>query len=153
MQSSEIYDIIQKFPSINQNFLGVYSINTIPKKINKNHFLISNTSKDTETGQHWFCILKTSNKTYEYFDSLGIDSNKIDKLKFYKIFKLQSSVKFNETAVQQPHSSTCGYFVLYFIIHRMHNLDLSFNEVLDEIFVLNKEENETNVMKFASSNF
>ena len=35
---------------------------------------------------------------------------------------------------QSVNSNSCGFFTLYFIIQRMHNLDLSLKELLEEIF-------------------
>lgn len=153
MQSSELINCLKTFTSINKNFVGVYSINTIPKFLKKNHFIIANTQPNTEAGQHWFCIIKTGLKTYEYFDSLGVTSEKIERLNFYKVFRPNCSVKFNETAFQTQNSSSCGLFVLYFIIQRLHNLDLSFLTVLEEIFKLDCQLNESIVKKFAEDHF
>lgn len=149
MQASELENIINEFSSIKNHFKGVYSIDTVPKRFRKFSFVIINNQKATEPGQHWFCILKTSLKNYEYFDSLGVSDTKLNLLKSYKIFPIDSIVKFNETPVQEPSSSTCGLFVLYFIIHRLHNLDMSFSTLMNEIFTLNRSQNEIEVLKFA----
>lgn len=142
MQSSEFLSIIDKFPSIKAYFLGVFSFNKIPKQIKNKHFLVANTQDDSMPGQHWFCIIKKSHKNYEYFDSLGVNDEKIEKLMISHVFPIKSVVKSNNTPVQLKTSTSCGLFVLYFLIERMHNLDLSFDYLLNEIFDIDCEENE-----------
>lgn len=153
MQASELDNIVKKFPSISKNFVGVFSINTIPKFIKKNHFFICNTEPNTEPGQHWFTILKTEAKKFEYFDSLGVTSEKVETFKSIKLFRPHSLIKYNETPFQMSTSLSCGLFVLYFIVQRMHNLDLGFSTFLDEIFETDCEKNENLVKIFAEQNF
>lgn len=153
MQSSNLKEIINKFPSILNRFKGVYSIDTVPKYLAKNSFVILNTEEYSQPGQHWFCFIKKGPKNYELFDSLGIDENRLDHLKKYKIFPLKSKIKFNKTQVQNVSTETCGLFVLYFLIQRMHNLDLSFDTLLNEIFDDDVNLNENKVKNFAREHF
>lgn len=153
MQSSDLNSIVSKFPSILSNFVGVFSIDNVPKRIKKNHFAIVNTEESTQPGKHWFCFIKKENKKYELFDSLDIDQTKIDYLEKYTIFPRNSEVKFNENNLQNSQSSTCGLFVLYFLVHRMHNLDLSFNKLINEIFQIETQRNENLVRSFANEHF
>lgn len=153
MQSSQLIEIIESFPSIKKSFNGVFSLNTIPKRLKSKSFLISNTQNDTEPGQHWFCIIKIKPNKYEYFDSLGVNEKKLELLIHSNIFSKNSQVLFNETQFQNSTSISCGLFVLYFIINRLHNLDLSFSDLLNEIFVTDCEKNETLVNDFAKDNF
>lgn len=155
MQASQILDIIQSFSSIKNQCAGIFSRNTIPSYLNVKSFLIANTQNDTEPGEHWFCIIRKSTQKYEYFDSLGIDEIKLKSLKTQNLFSKskQSIIVFNETPFQKSNSQTCGLFVLYFIIHRMHNLDLSFSNLLNEIFVTDCDVNEREIEQFAKDNF
>lgn len=57
---------------------------------------------------------------------------------------------FNETQFQDGSSESCGKFVLYFAIERMHNLDLSLEEILEEIFSTDCLQNETKVKEFCA---
>lgn len=149
MQANELQLIIEKFPSILCHFKGIFSIDNVPKRIRKNCFLIINNQTSTEPGQHWFCLIKKSSQNYEYFDSLGVNETRLDLLKYFKILPFYSIVKFNETCLQNSTSSTCGLFVLYFLIHRLHNFDMSFSEIMNEIFTVNTEQNEILVENFA----
>ena len=84
----------------------------------------------------------------EYFDSLGVSENKLNNLKRFSKFKTISIINYNETAFQKEDSDSCGLFVLYFIFKRMFNLDLTFEEILDDIFEINNNTNELNVSNF-----
>lgn len=153
MQSSDLKNILNQFPSISQNLYGVFSIDTVPKNIPKNHFVIINTEENSQPGKHWFCLLKLGFKSYEIFDSLGIDENKFKYFETYSILPCNSKVKYNENAVQNSFSTTCGLFVCYFLIQRMHNLDLSFFTLINEIFDIDKDKNESVVSLFAKEHF
>jgi hypothetical protein len=87
----------------------------------------------------------------EYFDSLGVSEHKLNKLKSYCKFKTITKVDYNETAFQKENSETCGLFVLYYIFKRMFNLDLTFEEILDDIFEIDNDINELKVINFAKN--
>ena len=63
-----------------------------------------------------------------------MDSEKLKNLKIYGKLKGIKTIKYNETAFQSDNSESCGLFVIYFIWQRMFNLDLSFDEILEESF-------------------
>ena len=84
----------------------------------------------------------------EIFDSLGVDEVKLDTLKKYLKFKGIKNIHINETPVQQENSDSCGLFVVYYIWHRMYNLDLSYDEILEQSFTIEKESNEETVRQF-----
>ena len=72
-------------------------------------------------------------------------------LKYCK-FQNTKDLEVNLTQFQSTNSDTCGFFKLYFLFHRMHNLDLDFETLLAEIFdVENLEQNEAEVKSFCNS--
>ncbi len=148
MQGSELSNTINEFKSLQKNFLGVFSIDTLPRSMKLKTFCFCNTDISNGSGKHWLCFVKSSKKCIECFDSLGIDDNKKKLLKDNCKFSNVSEIDFNETQFQDTSSSTCGLFVIYFAVHRMHNLDLEFDEILEEIFTLNPLDNEKRVKEF-----
>ena len=83
---------------------------------------------------------------FELFDSLGSSAKFVTKI-FGK--KSQHTIcDFNTTTLQDPRSKTCGEFCLFFIIQRIFNDDLSFEEVLNESFTDVLEDNEKRVKEF-----
>ncbi len=94
-------------------------------------------------GKHWFALLRTSQDTYEVFDSLGISLRYIKQnIPFHGVFE------FNTFPVQCSDSYYCGGFVVYYLIERYSNLDIEFEELINDIFGLNCEENQSNVKSF-----
>ena len=84
----------------------------------------------------------------EVFDSLSVDAEKLNNLKIYCRLKGIKTIKYNETPFQLENSESCGLFVIYFIWQRMFNLDLSFDEILEESFFSDNHLNEIKVKEF-----
>lgn len=146
MQASDIYNVIDKFPAIKDHFIGVFAIDTIPKSMCKKTCLIFNKDKSDSEGSHWLCLVRTFKNNYEIFDSLGTDFHEIKPFLHFK----NAVYHFNAYDFQDIRSSSCGFFSLFFLIHRMMNLDCTYFELLSEIFDVNKTTNENEVLSFFS---
>ena len=155
MISSEFIEIFKQYPNLLKFFDGVYASNTLPQKpIKVNHFLICNTDLSTGPGKHWFCIVRTSKDTLECFDSLGIDQEKKTFLfHHYRNSQVIKEIKINVDGVQSLNSDTCGQFVVFFIFERLHNRDLSFDDLFNECFSSDIEANEQIIKTFFSEMF
>lgn len=151
MKSSELSACIKQFPSLHLFFNGIYAKDNIPKKLKNYNFIIVNTDRKDGPGIHWYCLLKI-NDCIECFDSLGIDQEKKFFLFSLPLMDTASECEINSTPLQSSNSSSCGEFVLYFLINRYHNLDISYNELLNDLFDVSSEINETNVKKFLLDN-
>lgn len=152
MQGFEFSNYFESFKFLKKHYDGVFAINTLKKSLKLRHFCICNTDQNTGSGIHWFCFVRTSKSKIECFDSLGICSDKKEILQTYCHFRGIHEIEFNETAFQTKDSNTCGLFTIYFVIQRMHNLDLSFDDLLEQIFdPENLEENENNVLQFCNN--
>ena len=152
MISSEFAEKLSHFPNLKKKFGGIFSADTLPIKLKPKSFIICNTDVEKGPGKHWYCVVKIDSSTIECFDSLGVN---YEKKKFLaEKFKQRgvSKIKFNVTQVQSSDTATCGLFVLYFLVHRLHNKDLGFTDLLNEIFVASIEENERLIHSFTSDN-
>ena len=147
MLSDQILQFFATFPQLNKYFLGVFSIDTVPKKIPINHFLVCNTDTSKGDGIHWFALFRPTKNNLECFDSLGVTFQKTEILRLIN-FSGVCKLKFNESQIQPDSSSLCGEFCIYFLFERLHNLDYKFNELVNELFSDNLEDNEKNVLCF-----
>ena len=149
MESSDFVSYLSKFPSVLKLFDGVYSFDKIPTKLPVNHFIICNTDISTGSGKHWFCIYRFNQQLIECFDSLGVNTD-LKKNQLIKACNFQGALKLivNNTQIQSGVSDTCGQFCLMFIIERLHNPDLNFDELLNESFLEDCNENEKNLNIF-----
>ena len=149
MTATELHQFFELLPNLKKFFIGIYSIDTCPKKIPLNHFLICNTDISSGSGLHWFTLFRFSREDLECFDSLGVNEEKLELLKSLK-FNGVSNLIFNVTQIQGNESTSCGQFCLYFLVERLSNLDFSFHELLNEIFFNDVKKNEEEVQKFLS---
>ena len=102
-------------------------------------------SKSSGTGKHWFAILQIDKKSVEVFDSLGVKEDVVkNKVHYKKLFR------YNVTPVQAPSSSSCGAFCIYFIVHRMCNLDMDYLTLVNDIFQKDFLANEKEVAELLS---
>ena len=124
-------------------FNGIYSIDTLPSFISRRPFLmIVNTHTHNLPGEHWIAIHIDENKNGELFDSLAIPvSNTL--IRWLNTFT--NKWKTNSRSFQHPTSSTCGAFVLYFILNRLHVKDF---ETITAVFTSSPFLNERFVTNF-----
>lgn len=148
MRGSEFQLYFEKIPIVNKQFLKITSIDEIPKEIKEKHFIISNLSPSNEVGSHWITIIRSEKDTLEIFNSLGMNS--IDRLQPYLKLTKKVNVIFNEQPFQSNESTSCGFFCIYFIVHRILNLDMSFEHVLEHIFSKDCQINENKVVNFCT---
>ena len=149
MESSEFAFYFSNFPTVLKLFDGVYSIDKIPTQIRPHHFLICNTDISAGSGKHWFCLYRSNTNFIECFDSLGINEElkKSTLLNVCK-FKNVTEIKINSTPIQLSTTDTCGKFCIMFIIERLFNPDLSFDNLLNDLFTDDCSKNEETLVKF-----
>lgn len=146
MLANELINAIKKV-IFKKYFGGIFAIDNLPKKIYDKHFIIVNTDISEGPGKHWFTLVRLKN-TIEYFDSLGVDKQKQDFICSHFNITGISYVALNKTQLQPLTSSLCGEYVLFYLFERYHNLDLDFDELLNQIFSENFMQNDETVIKF-----
>ena len=151
MLTPDFYAIIREHRYLNNFFDGVFASDKVPKKLKPCHFIVLNTDPSGTVGQHWYAIYRHDKDVIECFDSLGIDEVKKKFLKENFGRHCVKELLFNTTRVQDLSTSTCGEFVLYFLFQRMHNQDLDYETLLNDIFCSNPVVNEQKVKKIFDS--
>lgn len=143
MYGSEFAKIFAHFPIVKKQFIGAFSIDTMPSTIKVNEFFICNTANSTEEGTHWFVVYKADDDLIELFDCLVPALNTIKKLKVYKC-----EIETNEVAVMSRRSDICGEMSAYFCINRVMNPNEHLLDIICDFFTTNNKENEDRVKKF-----
>ena len=136
MQGFEFHQYLNAFPMLKKQLKGIFSIDTLPRYLKLRQFLICNTDMSSGSGLHWFVILRNSSNSLECFDSLGISAHKKELLEKYCKFRGIQELEFNETSFQSINLDSCGHFALYYVIQRMHNLDLSFEKFWNKFLMI-----------------
>ena len=148
MQSTQFEKYFNFFPYLKKYYVGTFAIDKIPLNLKQHHFFVFNSDTSDQSGQHWLCCYKEDKIIY-CFDSIGIDEQKKQMLEsFFKHFKGVKEIHFNETQFQTSTSATCGQFTIYFLVQKSFNKDLSFQELLEEIFQKDSTKNELLVKHF-----
>ena len=100
-----------------QLFIGVFPRDALPKGIVIYPCsLIINTDTKNLPGKHWVSIYISSYKEGEYFDSFGREPSQDIALWLNK-FTIKWK-KVNSAILQNPLSTSCGQFVLFYVNER-----------------------------------
>ena len=99
-------------------FDNVYTLDTLPSSIGHYPiFIVLNTHPQNLEGEHWKVIYIGKDRRGELFDSLGMAPN-IPTQQWLR--KHTRQYQRSKRMLQHPLSSTCGAYVLYFILRRLH---------------------------------
>ena len=127
-------------------FLGIFAMDCLPEQVpHLPVLLIINTHTSNLSGEHWKAVYISKERNGEVFDSLAQPTS-TRLLRWMNRFTrkwIRSSL-----TIQNPLSATCGAFVLYFILTRLHvskftdclqlfSSDLHKNDLLITQFVSN----------------
>ena len=114
---------------------------------------ILNTDPEVFPGEHWICIVVLIDGRLVIFDSLASDQHIINPYvkRFADLFPTKSLYK-NVGLLQDPFSSSCGLFCIYFF-HHLCNEGMDFQSIINEKFTDNLRLNECNVLEFINSRF
>lgn len=135
-----------KVPFVAKLLSGIFSIDKIPRNLKEKHFIICNLSPSTLPGSHWIAIIRSEKNTLEIFNSLGVEN--LDNLTPHFKFPNNFELVYNEQKFQSNVSVKCGFFCIYFIVHRVLNFDMSFEHLIEDIFNYDPNTNETLVTNF-----
>jgi len=100
-----------------RDFDGVFSADNLPKDP---HLLVCNTDPADKPGRHWIAIYIEDGRG-EFFDSFGRrpSANFERYMNRYCV-----SWNFNNKQLQSVVSKFCGYYCIYFCIHRSRGVDM-----------------------------
>lgn len=136
--------LVRSLPILRAHFLGVFSIDTLPRRFPVHKFALVNTARLKSSGKHWLIFYRPSGALWEIFDSLANNESLV------KEALEDNNFVANRRRVQCQDSSLCGEFCLYFILHRVVNLSETFENVIDSLFEahISCEANEAAVAEF-----
>ena len=127
-----------------KNFGGIYAKDQLkPYMIKRNHFYIINLDDmySPTNGTHWVAFY-VDDYRIEYIDSYGLKPPQIISENYDYIY--------NSSQLQSYESKACGYYCLYFIYHRSHNMN--FYEIIKQFSLTDLDYNQ-NVIKNFFNNY
>lgn len=96
---------------------GIFTFNEVwPHPVSLPASYVFNTDKSSGQGQHWICFQINKDLSVDYMDSFGTAPMK----KPYKWIKTAGfgPVRFNKKWLQNPLSSICWAYTIYFLIEK-----------------------------------
>ena len=106
---------------ISKCFRGTFSCDNIPIFKESNIAVISNLSREHDTGSHFIAIFIDQDKI-TYFDPFGIESYNILIEEYLKKYK--KKIIYSKQRIQSYNSTHCGYFCVIFILYLENNVCL-----------------------------
>ena len=126
-------------------FYGVCPLDELPSFVSHYPiFIIVNTQSHNLAGEHWKCIFIDKHRNGELFDSLAEPPNVV---LIQWMNRFTRKWKRNRKVYQRKDSTTCGAFVLYYILNR---LDFSSLNSFSQCFTPSMNRNECLVRQFYS---
>ena len=97
------------------NFLGCFPFNDLPPFPQKlPAFMIINTDKKNQPGEHWLGLVLTNKKCF-YFDSFGVPIMEEDIVSYLR--QKYKKVTINNECIQHFSSASCGLYCIAFVKH------------------------------------
>ena len=110
MNTKQISAILKCDSMTKDSFRGVYAIDQLPSW--EPGAYVVNTDEQDKPGEHWVAVFDK-----EYFDSYGLpplDARLIDFL--------ENDYEYNNVQLQQPLSTACGFYCVYYILERARDV-------------------------------
>ena len=145
MYASTFKNILEThYPTVANHYVGEYVFNKYPRDLGERKFALWNAANDYP-GTHWRLLYKHPEelKTIELFDPLGLTKKTIDEWSLE--FKPKAEIEFNTNPIQELTSNSCGYFCLYYAIHRIWNSDITMRQILSEDFSFSASQLNSNL--------
>jgi len=146
LSTSDFKIYFERIPDLLPHWAGVTAIDEIPNQLKVKSFLIINTSIKAKKEGHWLVLSRPHKGVLELFNSLGYDS--LEAIKPYLKFPFKSEIIFNNSPFQLPTTASCGLYCVYFAVYRFFNLDIAFEELIEDLFTPDLNKNEEIVAKF-----
>lgn len=131
----------QADPATLDAFYGVFSIDDLPFAVpHYPFFMIVNTQAHNLPGEHWKTVFIDKERRGEVFDSLALP---LTNTLIRWLNRFTRSFTVNHLAYQHPLSATCGAFAVFYVLHRLNNVNCVRAMFKDSLHV-----NENRVLAF-----
>jgi hypothetical protein len=155
MNGLELRRALQSCSITRGRFWEIFSIDTFILPSKDFHYIVVNTARVSEPGEHWIVMYRSANGSkLEIFDSLSQSPYKysglVARLKQMGVKKIIYNSR--GYSLQSSRSNTCGAHCLFFI-YKSCKKPLSLSLLLSEYYTRNTDYNDCMVLAFVSQNF
>ena len=126
MNSDQLQCVINCDHILSKYIKGVFPSDRVPIYLRSTPGgIICNNQPHYMRGEHWISLFITPERTGEFFCSLGFPIEHYST--YFKDFFYRNGVKHiisNTKRLQCENCSTCGYWVLYYLVNRSRNISM-----------------------------
>lgn len=121
MNNEQINKLLRGHWTTRNIFVSVHAIDTLPRchRDDLPAAYVANTAPSYESGEHWIAYYFPISGSVEYFDSFG------EKPSRESLLFLQSKPKINNMFLQNPMSTACGQYVIFYIWCRASGIPMN----------------------------
>jgi len=119
MNTKSIDDYLRK--RCGSIFKGVFSCDTLPKRVRGPALFVCNTDPEDHPGHHWISIYVSEHREGEFMDSFGRAPGSPFK-EFME--KHCETWMYNHKQLQNIYSHFCGHYCIFYCLYRSKNLDM-----------------------------
>ena len=134
-----------------RNFLGCFPIDKIPEYIPHSSFLVLNTDRSSQPGEHWLLVDIDAHNNVCFFDTLAqaprFYSHKLEQ----KLKSIDANFWQSNRVVQHLMSVACGFHVVYFACLRLRGISCS--QIVLGIYTENLHQNDVVARRFVQKQF
>lgn len=148
LTTNDLSDVIAKYANkpTRDAFLGVLSIDHLPSHVTGlPAIFIMNTNSNNLPGQHWKAIFIGADGNGEIFDSLATPISL--RLQHWMNRYAKTWIT-SKLVLQNPIAPTCGAYVVYYVLNRLHCDSLS---VCLSAFSANVMQNDEMMLRYFKS--
>jgi len=104
-------------------FHGLGTFDFLPKEVHYPGAYVFNTDRQSGPGIHWVCVYFDRDGNADFFDSFGREPEMYGFSDFLRRHARRCS--YNHVQLQSLYSITCGYFCVFFLLHRCRGVPMS----------------------------
>lgn len=128
---------LEKLLADDDEFVGCFSQDNLPTKLNLPATIIINTAKRSSKGRHWIAIRIQKNSSL-YFDTFGVHPVE-DNIKTF-LQRFSKKILYSVVCIQDINSFYCGFYCFAFI--KMVKNVKSFKTFLDFFYPFASKKND-----------
>jgi hypothetical protein len=158
METNELVKSLKQNKVTGKYFLGVYPADIAINQVypnNKTWFIIVNTDRQDQPGQHWIVFFFTPRNSLDVFDPLGQAPyaywNLID---FFNNSRF--NITYNTRCLQSLRTNICGAHCLFYCFKKCQKKNkrtLSMYKIINKYYLNNQDYNDCMVLNFVINHF
>ena len=133
MNTKQLWNALTLNTVINNNFDGIFSIDTLKEIKEKPTLIVRNKDPSDKAGEHWVLFFFHDN-TVDFYDSLAHEITYYGSEFIYFIKRFANNLRYTVRRTQPIKTDLCGHYCLYYVFKKcegysMEDIIVNFHNV------------------------